>query len=178
MKKLQNNLCAFKAASYFQELSYYLLKIILLILIVTEPIYGKTGLPIPRFASLKSNQIYVRAGPNVSYPIQWVYVSANEPVEIVAEFEQWRRIRDKYGDGGWVHQSMLSGKRFVVVIGNSSREIYKEQSHKSKIIAKASPELRCQLKKIIDKWCFVDCKGNKGWVQKEYLWGVYLKENM
>lgn len=136
---------------------------------------AKSGLPIPRFASLKSDKIYVRAGPNINYPIKWVFLSSTEPVEIVAEFEQWRRIRDKYGDDGWVHQSMISGKRYIVVIGNSPQEMYSDMSG-TKVVAKLMPELRCLLKKANDKWCYIDCRGSKGWVMKEQIWGVYLKE--
>jgi SH3-like domain-containing protein len=151
---------------------------ILLICFFTSSIYAKSGLPIPRFASIKSNKVFARSGPGHDYPIQWIFTKSGEPVEIFAEFEQWRRIRDKYGDEGWVHQNMLSGKRYVIVTGDLPRELHKKNNLKSKIIAKLAPDLRCALKKSEEKWCYVDCKGQKGWVLKEHIWGVYFKESL
>jgi SH3-like domain-containing protein len=150
----------------------------LILLFISELVYAKSGLPIPRFASIKSNKVFARTGPGYDYPIQWIFTKSGEPVEIFAEFEQWRRIRDKYGDEGWVHQNMLSGKRYVVVTGDLLREMHKKNNIKSKVIAKLSPDLRCILKKSEERWCYLDCKGTKGWVLKEHLWGVYFKEKL
>ena len=152
--------------------------LLLILLIASSNIYGKSGLPIPRFASIKSNKVFARSGPGHDYPIQWIFTKSGEPIEIFAEFEQWRRIRDKYGDEGWVHQNMLSGKRYVVIIGDLSREMHKKNNIKSKVIAKLSVDLRCILKKSEERWCYLDCKGIKGWVPKEHLWGVYFKEKL
>ena len=139
-------------------------------------IYAKSGLAIPRFASIKSNKVHSRTGPNLNYPIEWEFIAKGEPVEIVAEFDLWRRIRDKDGEGGWVHKTMLSGKRSVVIIGSNLRNLYKDKSHNSKIIAKLAPDLRCVLKKAQDKWCQLDCRGQQGWILKDEVWGVYFKE--
>ncbi len=76
------------------------------------------GLPIPRFVSLRTNPINLRAGPGVRYPVDWVYVRRYLPVEVIDEFDTWRQIRDPAGAEGWVHQSMLSGKRTAVVTGS------------------------------------------------------------
>ena len=150
--------------------------IILMISLYSPYIFAKYDNTLPRFSSIKSNKVYVRSGPDKSYPINWVFTKSSEPVEVVASFDHWRRIRDKYGDGGWVHTNMLSSKRFVIISGDTLRLMYQKDNIKSKILAKLSPDLRCGLKKISDKWCLLDCSGKKGWVQKEYLWGVYLKE--
>ena len=150
--------------------------IILIIFLYPHHIFAKYDNSLPRFSSIKSNKVYVRSGPDKSYPIKWVFTKSSEPVEVVASFDHWRRIKDKYGDGGWVHMSMLSSKRSVILNGDSLRLMYNKDNIKSKVIAKLSPDLRCGLKKISDKWCLLDCAGKKGWVQKEYLWGVYLKE--
>jgi SH3-like domain-containing protein len=148
----------------------------LILMFISELVYAKSGLPIPRFASIKSSKVFARTGPGSDYPIQWIFTKSGEPVEIFAEFEQWRRIRDKYGDEGWVHQNMLSGKRYIVVTGDLLREMHKKNNIKSKVVAKLSPDLRCILKKSEERWCYLDCKGTKGWVLKEHLWGVYFKE--
>ena len=70
-----------------------------------------SGLPVPRFVSLKSDRVNVRSGPNKDQDVRWVYTRAGMPVEVTAEFENWRRIRDWEGAEGWVYHSLLSGKR-------------------------------------------------------------------
>src|SRR5262245_5050819 len=70
-----------------------------------------SGLPIPRFASLRSDEVNVRSGPGTRYPVEWVFKRKSMPVEIVAEYDIWRKIRDWQGASGWVHQSLLTGKR-------------------------------------------------------------------
>ena len=77
----------------------------------------ETQLPLPRFVSLRSNEINLRTGPGSNYPIVWIYQRRGMPVEVVAEFESWRKIRDWQGTVGWVHQSMLDGRRGALVIG-------------------------------------------------------------
>ena len=75
-----------------------------------------SGLPVPRFVSLKADRVNVRSGPNKDQEVRWVYTRAGMPVEITAEFENWRRIRDWEGAEGWVYHSLLSGKRTAVVV--------------------------------------------------------------
>lgn len=75
-----------------------------------------SNLPIPRFASIKSNEVNARSGPEIKSPIQWVFIKKGEPIEIIAEYEKWRQIRDIKGEGGWVHSSVVSGKRTVVIV--------------------------------------------------------------
>ncbi len=75
-----------------------------------------SGLPVPRFVSLKSDRVNVRSGPNKDQDVRWVYTRAGMPVEITAEFENWRRIRDWEGAEGWVYHSLLSGRRSAVVV--------------------------------------------------------------
>ncbi len=70
-----------------------------------------TGLPLPRYVSLRAEEVNMRTGPGVRYPVDWVYKRRNLPVEIIAEFGTWRKIRDVEGAQGWIHQSMLSNRR-------------------------------------------------------------------
>src|SRR5262245_38909007 len=77
----------------------------------------ETQLPLPRFVTLRSDEINLRAGPGVNYPIEWIYRRRGMPVEVVAEFESWRKVRDWQGTVGWVHQSMLDGRRGALVTG-------------------------------------------------------------
>src|SRR6056297_510066 len=76
-----------------------------------------SGKPLPRFASLKSSEVNLRKGPNVKYPIVWTYKRKGYPMKIIAEFENWRKLKDKNGDSGWVHINLLSNSRKAVVIG-------------------------------------------------------------
>ena len=78
-----------------------------------------SGLPLPRFVSLRSDKVHMRTGPGVRYPIDWVYKRQNMPMEVVAEFGTWRKVRDFQGTEGWMHQSMLSNKRTLAVTGQT-----------------------------------------------------------
>lgn len=133
-------------------------------------------LPIPRFVSIKSSEANMRAGPNVRYPIQWVFVKKGEPVEVIAEFEQWRKIRDKQGDQAWIHESMLSGRRHVIIIGNKPQVLYKKDSVGSGALLRVEPEVRGELLSCEKDWCRVKIAGEKGWMEKKTLWGVYPSE--
>ena len=74
-----------------------------------DELYDNSGLPIPRFVTLRSDKVFVRTGPGVRYPIKWVFQKENLPVEVIQEFDTWRQIRDRDGEEGWIHQSLLSG---------------------------------------------------------------------
>ena len=139
-----------------------------------------SGLPVPRFVTLRSNEVNLRAGPNVNYPIEWVFVRKDMPVEITAEFDTWRRIRDWEGSEGWVHQSMLSGKRGVVVMGgqNVQRVLRKEPNPYADTVAVVKPGVMGALLKCNESWCQVDLKGYRGWLQRGDFWGVYEKETL
>src|ERR1700757_4096765 len=79
-----------------------------------------SGLPLPRFASLRSDEVNVRTGPGTRYPVDWVFKRKGMPVEIVAEFENWRKNRDLQGASGWVHQSLLTGKRSFLIASKAA----------------------------------------------------------
>ncbi len=133
-------------------------------------------LPLPRFASIKSNEVNARSGPSIKAPVEWVFVKKYEPVEIIAEYEQWRQIRDIKGEGGWVHSSVLSGKRSVVSLGKDVINLIKDPSDTKQVLAKVSPSVRCQLHKCKETWCKVTCQTLTGWLPVEKLWGVYPNE--
>jgi SH3-like domain-containing protein len=131
---------------------------------------------IPRFASIKSNEVNARTGPSIKCPIEWIFVKKGEPIEIIAEYEQWRQIRDIKGEGGWVHSSVLSGKRSVIIISKDIIELTKYPKDFSRIVAKLSPNVRCQVNKCKDNECQLRCNSFVGWVPQKYLWGVYIDE--
>lgn len=150
--------------------------IILLLLSSIPQAYAKSGLPIPRFVTIKSSEANVRTGPNVRYPVRWVYIRKHEPVEIHSEFEQWRKIQDRYGEGGWIHESMLSGKRRIVIKAEVPQVMYAKADLRSQHLAVIEPEAQAELISCKIGWCQVKAEDIKGWVQREIIWGVYDTE--
>ncbi|MBE6445407.1 MAG: hypothetical protein E7019_05105 [Alphaproteobacteria bacterium] len=139
---------------------------------------AETGLPIPRFVSLRSNHINARSGPGSRYPIDWVYMQKSAPVEIIAEFELYRKIRDWQGSESWVHKSMLSGKRFVKVVTPGENNIYAKDDYKAKVIAKVEDEVVGEIKKCPAKsnFCLVQFDKIDGWLPRQDLYGIYADE--
>ncbi|MDE3038870.1 MAG: hypothetical protein KGJ21_10540 [Pseudomonadota bacterium] len=135
-----------------------------------------TSLPLPRWASLKSDEINARTGPGTRYPIAWVYHRAEMPVEIVEEFGQWRKIRDAEGTAGWVHESMLGGRRYVVITGKEAHVVRFDPSAGARPMLKVDPRVIARLAECKPHWCRIQVAGRKGWIEKQYLWGVYPKE--
>ncbi|HXZ45218.1 MAG TPA: SH3 domain-containing protein [Pseudolabrys sp.] len=140
-----------------------------------------SGLPIPRFVSLKSDRVNARSGPNKDQEVRWVYTHAGMPVEITAEFENWRRIRDWEGAEGWVYHSLLSGKRMAVVVPKSKDELvplYQSPDVESGIAAQLQSGVLGTLKSCDGAWCQFSGKGFDGYVRQERLWGAYPDEKV
>lgn len=136
-----------------------------------------SGLPLPRFVSLRSDEVNLRTGPGQRYPIDWTYTRKDLPVEIIAEFEAWRKIRDWQGTEGWVHQSMLSGRRAMVVIGGA-HPLRGSDSDAADRLAQVDEGvvgrlLRCPRAK---EYCKVEVGGVQGWMRRDEIWGVYKSE--
>ncbi len=137
---------------------------------------ASTKPPVPRFVTTKSNEVNARKGPGVRYPTEWVFIKKGEPIEITTEFDQWRYITDVKGEGGWVHSSVLSGKRSVIIKSKNIEPLRKSADKTSRVIAKLSPNLRCAFKVCKKDWCKIDCQSNSGWIEKKHLWGVYPED--
>ena len=137
---------------------------------------GPSGLPVPRWVSLKSGRVNVRQGPSSDHAILWTYVREGLPVEIIAEFDTWRRIRDQSGETGWVRQQMISGRRTVVVTGDGNVPMTTEPATAGKIVAFATPGLVAELQACKGEWCAVEARGYDGYVPRSRLWGVYKGE--
>ncbi|MFA6265947.1 MAG: SH3 domain-containing protein [Pseudolabrys sp.] len=145
------------------------------------PVGPVSGLPIPRFVSLKSDKVNVRSGPNKDQDVRWVYTRAGMPVEITAEFENWRRIRDWEGAEGWVYHSLLSGKRTAIVVPSKKEELvplYDSPDIESAIMAKLQPGVLMQVKSCTGQWCQVSGKDFSGYIVQERLWGAYPNEKI
>ena len=141
-----------------------------------EPQKGQvTNLPIPRYVSLKVNEANARRGPSLSHKIDWIYKRQHMPLEIYAEYENWRRVRDFEGLGGWVHYTLLSGNRHVL-IKNELLEMRLLPSNDAQVIAKVPQHNIATLEKCTKDWCRIIDDGYKGWVHKSGIWGVYENE--
>ena len=136
-----------------------------------------SGLPVPRFVSLRSAEVNVRTGPGTRYPVEWVFVRREMPVEITAEFETWRRIRDWQGTEGWVHQSMLTGRRAVLVTGGT-RTLRRSAGPSAEPVAQAESGVVGRLLHCTGDYCQVDLAGYKGWLPRREFWGTYPNETV
>ncbi|GIX08850.1 SH3 domain-containing protein [Elioraea sp.] len=145
-----------------------------------EPVRGPvTGLPLPRFASLRSDEINLRAGPGTRFPVEWTYRRAGLPVEIVREFDTWRRIRDVDGVEGWVQQARLTGRRTFLVRGGT-RTLRAAPDAGAAPVARLAPGVigtirRCER---ASAWCEVSVEGRRGFLPREAMWGVYPGEEV
>jgi SH3-like domain-containing protein len=142
-----------------------------------------SGLPVPRFVSLKSDRVNVRGGPTKDHDIAWMFTRSGLPVEVTAEFDNWRRIRDWEGAEGWVYHSLLSGKRTAIVAASRKQRedllsLYGNADNQSAVIARLQPGVLGQVKKCTGSWCRMVGNGFDGWVQQERLWGVYPNEKV
>jgi SH3-like domain-containing protein len=134
-----------------------------------------SGLPLPRFASLKSDSVFARTGPSMEYPIRWIYKREGLPVEIIQEFDVWRKIKDPSGQTGWVHKILLSGNRTVIVNSKENVMAYAEDDG-TKPVAKLEDSVIARVGACEEKFCKLELMPFEGWVQKKFLWGVYPAE--
>ncbi|MEF3366351.1 SH3 domain-containing protein [Methylocystis sp. 9N] len=137
-----------------------------------------SGLPLPRYVSLKSDRVNVREGPSKEHPTLWIYERAGLPVEITAEFETWRKIRDSEGAEGWVLHSLLSGRRTALVAPWKKEPQLLMASDHSTPSAKLGPGVIGNLRGCDGKWCRLAGKGFDGYIAQENLWGVYPGEKV
>jgi len=142
---------------------------------------GVSGLPVPRFVSLKSDRVNVRGGPNKDQDVRWVYTRIGMPVEITAEFENWRRIRDWEGSEGWVYHSLLSGRRTAVIVPKQKDELvplFESADETSPVVAKLQSGVLASLKSCTGTWCRITGKNFDGYIRQERLWGAYPNEKV
>lgn len=139
----------------------------------------ETGLPLPRFVSLKSERVNVRRGPSNEHGVAWVFTRKNLPVEIVAEFDHWRRIRDSDGAEGWVYHSLLSGRRTIIAAPWAKGQtigLMREASTSAAVVANIASGAVGNLKSCDGKWCEAHFGDYEGYVPQDRLFGVYPGE--
>jgi SH3-like domain-containing protein len=152
----------------------------------TSAATSASGLPVPRFVSLKSDRVNLRNGPGTDYPTGWVFRRAGLPLEIVKEFESWRQVRDSEGATGWVLQSFLSGRRTALVLPWERKAsaqaplvpIRASDSEYSGIVANVEAGVIADLHTCDGRWCRVTVNTYSGYIEQKKLWGVYEGETI
>lgn len=144
---------------------------------------GKSGLPLPRFVSLKSAKVNSRIGPGVTYAVDWRYLKAGLPMEIIQEYDNWRRVRDSDGAEGWINQSLLSAKRTAIAApwqkGKKAQiTLLEDARDKAAVVAIVEPGVVGQIQTCNGEWCEVTFAGHSGWVKQDLLWGAYPGETI
>lgn len=145
------------------------------------PVGPSSGLPVPRFVSLKPDKVNVRAGPTRNHDVAWQFTRAGLPVEITAESDNWRRIRDWEGSEGWVYHSMLSGRRTAIVTAKAADELvplFGAAGDQSRKVAQLQRGVVASVRRCNRGWCQVVGAGFDGWIAQERLWGVYPNETI
>jgi SH3-like domain-containing protein len=143
---------------------------------------GPSGLPLPRFVSLKSGRVNLRIGPGKDYSVSWRYVKPGLPVEIIQEYDNWRRIRDAEGTDGWVNQSLLSGKRTAIAAPwkkgdeNSMVSLFRAASDGSGRAAALEPGVLTHVASCDGNWCKVEAGNIEGFIRQSEIWGAYPGE--
>lgn len=136
-----------------------------------------SGLPLPRFVSLRAGEVNLRTGPGVQYPVEWVYRKSSLPLEVIAEYKTWRKVRDWDGAQGWVHQTMLSAKRTFIVTG-ATRTVLSQAERGARPVAKVQSGVTGQLIACPEAsdYCRVEVEGFEGWLARSDFWGVLKGE--
>ena len=147
---------------------------------------GASGYPVPRFVSLKSDPVNLRKGPGREYPKSWIFRRAGMPVEVIQEYEHWRRVRDSEGAEGWIFHSLLSGRRTVLVRpwdakkGGASALINLRAAPRTsaRAVARLEAGTLAAVKSCTRTWCLVKIGAYGGYLQKSDVWGVYPNETL
>jgi SH3-like domain-containing protein len=142
---------------------------------------GPSGLPLPRFVSLKPARVNARVGPGANYSVNWMYMKAGLPMEIIQEFDTWRRVRDADGSEGWINQSLLSGRRTAIVApwqrSKGGRiNLLNEPDKDAGVVAIIEPGVIGAIKKCDGQWCEMTFEGHTGWMAQSQVWGAYPGE--
>ena len=136
----------------------------------------ETGLEIPRYVSLKSDDANIRVGPSKNYPIEIKYVKRNYPLKVLEEYEEWRKVEDSNNNIGWIHKSLISGIRTGIVLSNDNKNIKLFNTLGGSVIGEIGMGNIVFLEKCKIDLCLVSSENFKGWMDKKYIWGVKEKE--
>ena len=131
----------------------------------------------PRFVSLKATKANARRGPSLNHRIDWVFKLRGYPLQVIAEYGHWRRVRDFEDATGWVHYSLISGVRTGLVLEDTI-ELFAQPNRSSRLSAKAEKGAVLRLQECDLDWCLASSGGHKGWTPKEGIWGIFADEQL
>ena len=134
-----------------------------------------TDLPIPRYVSIAAGEANMRTGPGTRHPIAWVYEARNLPVKVIGEFDHWRRVEDVDGTRGWMHKTLLSGRRFAIVRGGIIK-MYDTPNPGAPVVAKLEGGVLVRLLSCNASWCRVLIDQHTGHIRRTSLWGLLAEE--
>jgi SH3-like domain-containing protein len=146
-----------------------------------QQVGSATGMPVPRYVSLKTDRVNLREGPSKDHATTWVFQRAGLPVEITAEFETWRKVRDSEGSEGWVLHSLLSGRRTALVAPWKKKEtfkLYAKPSESADLAATLQSGVIGNIRSCDGAWCRIEGEGFDGYIVQNSLWGVYPNEKV
>lgn len=143
-----------------------------------RPSFHVTGLPLPRFVSLKSDLVNMRTGPDTRYPVKWVYTRAGLPVEILLEYGVWRKVRDPDGERGWIHSRLLSARRRVIVRAGAQVAGHEGPRADARVVVRFAPGVVADVESCSAGYCEIEAAGYRGWVERKFIWGIYESEKL
>jgi len=143
----------------------------------TKTVIRGSGLPVPRFVSLKSDVVNMRVGPGHEYPLQWVYLRENLPLKVISEFDVWRKVVDHEGETGWVHSQLVSLKRYSVIT-SSNAKLRADPSQQASVTAVAEAGVLMEIQYCDGQWCRLGTENAKGWLERHQFWGVLPNEEL
>lgn len=149
----------------------------------TEDKASVTGLPLPRFVSLEAGRVNMRIGPGTDYAVEWLYLKEGLPIEIIQEYDRWRRVRDSQGTQGWIYHSLLSGERTAIAApwlkgkSQAAIDLHSDPSAESSVLARLEPGVVAKVHSCHYGWCEVEVSGLTGFLDQAEIWGVYPDEN-
>ena len=143
----------------------------LLLFIAARDRQADNDRPPSRFVTIKPDEANVRSGPGMRYPVRWIFVQPGIPVEVLAEYENWRQIRDWEGQEGWIHAAMLSRKRSIIVTGEK-RTLYRRADADAPPVVTLKPGIVAQIENCNKEWCRIEVRNNRGWLRRGEFWGI------
>ena len=143
----------------------------------TKTVIRGSGLPVPRFVSLKSDVVNMRVGPGHEYPLQWIYLRKNLPLKVISEFDVWRKVVDHEGETGWVHNQLVSLKRYAVIT-SSNAKLRADPNEQGNVTATAEAGVLMEIQYCEGQWCRLGTENAKGWVERRQFWGVLPNEEL
>ena len=157
--------------SFRTTLAAVLIMVLNLAAMLPERVLAGASGPLPRFASLRADKVNMRTGPGRRYPVSWVYLRRGLPVEVIGEYELWRKVRDADGDEGWIYRNLLSGKRTAMIVGGTA--IARDGPGEGfPAVFRAEAGVIGVLRECRARWCLLEVDDREGWIRRDRLFGV------